>query len=203
MEPSADTSSPRKLALHACCGPCLIEPFDAFDQPDVDVTVVFCNANIQPAEEYETRKATLLQYAQRIGMTVVELPYDPDAWREATDEAETREQRCEACYLHRLGSVAKWAADNGCDSFATTLTISPYQDSDAIARIGADCAKHYGINYVHEDFTAQYAEATRRSRDEGMYRQNYCGCLPSRAEAQADRERRKAERQARRKAQHD
>lgn len=200
MELRRQTSRSCRIALHACCGPCLIEPFDVLNDVDADVTVVFANSNIQPSAEYETRKATLLDYAHRHGMTVVELPYDPDAWHAATSDAKTREHRCEACYRLRLEEVAIWASANGCDSIATTLTVSPYQDTDAIARIGAQCAGRHGLAYVHEDFTDRYAAATRRSRDEGMYRQNYCGCLPSLAEAEAQRERRKALRRAGREA---
>ena len=156
------------------------------------------NSNIQPAEEYELRKRALLEYAERRGVTVVELEYDPERWQQATRSARTRAQRCQACYRLRLESVATWAAANGVDAIATTLTVSPYQDADAIARAGDESARSHGVGYLHEDFTDRYLDATRRSRDESMYRQNYCGCLPSKAEAQAERELRRARRETNR-----
>ena len=45
-----------RLALHACCGPCLLEPLDAL-AAEHDVTVVYANPNIHPREEYERRSA--------------------------------------------------------------------------------------------------------------------------------------------------
>lgn len=183
-----------RLALHACCGPCLIEPFDAFAAEGFDTTVVFYNPNIQPAEEYERRRDALAEYASRHSVDVVELLYDPAEWREATQGASTREQRCERCYRLRLEAVARWAAANGCDVVSTTLTVSPYQDAVAITEAGEEAAAATDVDYAPRDFRDRYPFATRRSRDEGLYRQNYCGCLPSKAEAEQQRAERKAAR---------
>lgn len=196
MEPDRHIIEPAKagLALHACCGPCLIEPFDAFAAEGFDVTVVYFNPNIHPAEEYRRRLDTLREYADRHGIRVVELAYDPDRWNAAVAGAGSREERCRRCYELRLGAVADWAATQGVGAFGTTLTVSPYQDAGAIAAEGRRHAARTGVRYEHRDFRERYREATRRSRDEGMYRQNYCGCAPSEREAEADRERRRAER---------
>jgi len=72
------------------------------------------------------------------------------------------------------------------------LTVSPYQDAEAIAEEGARAAAQAGIAYLDRDFRDRYPEATRRSREEGMYRQNYCGCVLSDIEAQQQRSARKA-----------
>lgn len=53
---------------------------------------------------------------------------------------------------------------------------------------------------LFEDYRPFYDEATHRSRSLRMYRQNYCGCRFSDAEAAAERAERKAERAAARKA---
>ena len=53
---------------------------------------------------------------------------------------------------------------------------------------------------MERDFRDRYQQATQRSRELGMYRQNYCGCLLSDLEARADRERRREERRARKRA---
>jgi hypothetical protein len=81
----------------------------------------------------------------------------------------------------------------------TPLTVSPYQDADAIAQEGALAAAAAGIEFVRRDFTDRYPEATRRSRELGMYRQNYCGCVLSDLEAREQRETRRAERAAARR----
>lgn len=197
MEPNAE-NTPRRLALHACCGPCLLEPYDALAEEAASTVVVFANPNIAPAEEYALRRDTLRAYAADRGIDVVELPYEPDSWSAAVAGCADRGERCRACFELRLGQVARWAAENGCDAIATTLTVSPYQDPEAIRAAGTAAAEGAGVRWLDRDFRERYGEATRRSRELVMYRQNYCGCLPSRAEAQADRDARRAARAARR-----
>ena len=53
---------------------------------------------------------------------------------------------------------------------------------------------------LFEDYRPFYDEATHRSRELGMYRQNYCGCRFSDAEAAAERAERKAQWAAAREA---
>jgi predicted adenine nucleotide alpha hydrolase (AANH) superfamily ATPase len=50
------------------------------------------------------------------------------------------------------------------------------------------------VRFIVTDFRERYPEATRRSRELGMYRQNYCGCLPSMREAEESRARKREER---------
>ena len=186
------------LALHACCGPCLIEPYDAFVRDGHAVTVIYYNPNIHPAEEYLRRLATLRDYAVGHGVTVVELAYDPDAWTSAVAGASTRDDRCRACHQLRLSVVSDWAAAHGYDSVSTTLSVSPYQNVEVLAAAGESCSAAAGVAYLHRDFRDRYGDTTRRSREEGMYRQNYCGCSPSAEEARVERIERKAARQAQR-----
>jgi len=186
-----------RLLLHACCGPCLIEPLEQFSANADELAIVFTNSNIHPAEEYERRKDTLSAYARDAGATVVELAYDPAAWVEAVGPlARSGAERCRACYRLRLGEAARYAAENGYNALATTLTISPYQDHDAIRQEGQAAASQAGIEWIDRDFRDSYGEATRRSRELGMYRQNYCGCVLSDVEAREARVARRAERAA-------
>ncbi len=187
-----------KIALHACCGPCLLEPFDSLAAEADEVVVVYANPNIHPAEEYARRRDTLVAYAEDAHIRVVELRYDPSAWLEQVGPlANDREARCRACYRLRFGMVAEWAAANGMDALASTLTVSPYQNPEAIAEEGGRAAAAVGLAYLERDFRPAYPEATRRSRELGMYRQNYCGCLMSDVEARAERAARKAAKEAR------
>lgn len=174
-----------KLLLHACCGPCLLEPYDAL-AADHDVAVVYANPNIHPAEEYARRRDTLLAYTRAAGIAVTELPYEPEAWAAATAGLEPP-ARCHACYRLRIGMAAEEAARGGYEAVATTLTVSPYQDPDAIRAMGEEACAEAGVAFLVTDFRDAYPEATRRSRALGMYRQSYCGCAPSKAEADAER----------------
>jgi predicted adenine nucleotide alpha hydrolase (AANH) superfamily ATPase len=55
------------------------------------------------------------------------------------------------------------------------------------------------VEFLVTDFRERYGDATRRSRELGMYRQNYCGCRYSEDEAAGQRERRRTERAARKR----
>jgi predicted adenine nucleotide alpha hydrolase (AANH) superfamily ATPase len=185
-----------RIMLHACCGPCLLEPYDALAS-DHDVRVAYANPNIHPAEEFARRRDTLLAYASQRSIDVDVLPYDPDDWRVAVAGVEDdRSQRCRRCLALRLGMTARHAREQGFDAVATTLTVSPYQDPATIREAGEAACAEAGVAFLVTDFRDRYPEATRRSRELGMYRQNYCGCEPSRVEAEGQRERRRVERKA-------
>ena len=190
----SDQRTYRRLALHACCGPCLLEPLDALVSQAREVVIVFSNSNIHPADEYVRRRDTLMAYAEERGLQTVELAYRPDEWLGEVAETQSREDRCSACYRQRLTETAHWAADHGCDSLATTLTVSPYQDANRIEAEAEQAAAVAGLVYAGRDFRDRYREATSRSRELGMYRQNYCGCAMSESEARIEREARKAAR---------
>lgn len=188
---------PHHLLLHACCGPCLLEPLDALAAQADSVTVVFANPNIHPAEEYERRRDTLLAYAESLGIEVVELPYDLKAWDAQVAPLESAgEARCRACYRLRLGMSARYAGENGFDALATTLTVSPHQRHAAIQEEGCRAARAAGIRWLERDFRDRYRDSVVRSTSLGMYRQNYCGCSFSQREADAERAERKARRAA-------
>ena len=62
---------------------------------------------------------------------------------------------------------------------STTLAVSPYQLFEDCGELLCAFASKYGLEPVWQDFRPLYPEATRESRELGMYRQNYCGCLYS------------------------
>ncbi|MDR3687018.1 MAG: epoxyqueuosine reductase QueH [Coriobacteriia bacterium] len=188
---------PHRLLLHACCGPCLLEPLDALVAEADEVVIAFANPNIHPADEYERRRDTLIGYAAEVGVDVVELPYAPQVWEAAVAPlADAGAERCRACYRLRLGLAAQMAADGGFDALATTLSVSPYQDQAAINAEGRRAAAAAGVQWLDRDFRERYRDATTRSRELGMYRQNYCGCVFSQSEASAERQARKDARAA-------
>jgi predicted adenine nucleotide alpha hydrolase (AANH) superfamily ATPase len=193
----SDQTRPSRLLLHACCGPCLLEPLDALVGEADSVTIVFANPNIHPAEEYERRRDVLRAYAREAGVDVVELPYEPAEWERAVAPlAASGPERCRACYRLRLRAAARYAADNGFDALTTTLSVSPYQHHDAIQEEGERAAAGAGVAWLRRDFRERYRDSVVRSRELGMYRQNYCGCVFSRDEARIQREERKARKAA-------
>lgn len=197
-----------KLLLHACCGPCSLEPVRLLQQEGHRITIAFANPNIQPFDEYNHRLDTLRTWALSQGIDVVELTYDIDGWEQRVGALEEqgceREDRCRACYRMRLEHSARYAHEHGFEALSTTLAVSPYQFSEACHEELASVCAAFGLACIWQDFRPYYPQATTRSRELGMYRQNYCGCRYSKAEAQAEREQRrkeKAEREQQRQAQ--
>lgn len=197
-----------KILLHACCGPCSLEPVRLLSEEGNEIALFYANSNIHPQSEYAHRRDTLRAWADAEGIEVIEGIYDPDSWSVAVGSAESwgadHRERCRACYRLRLAEAAAYAQAHGFDALSTTLSVSPYQFTEVIDEEVRRAAETAGLIPVFRDFRANYPEATRRSRSLGMYRQNYCGCVFSDAEEAAEREeakrkraREKAERQAR------
>ncbi|MCL2745834.1 MAG: epoxyqueuosine reductase QueH [Coriobacteriia bacterium] len=180
--------------------------YDALIGEADQITAIFYNPNIAPEEEYNKRRDACAAYASKQGITFVEVDPDPSDFLDNGQKAEeaqvrdTCQQRCFSCYLRRLDKTAQWAMDNVTkggtyDSFATTLSISPWQNLEAINRAGAQIAQiHSGLTFVQFDFRSYYRDAQNKARISGIYRQNYCGCLPSKVEAEAHRAARRAAR---------
>lgn len=72
-----------KILLHACCGPCSLEPTRLLAEEGSTFAVFFTNSNIHPAEEYQHRLETIRQLANQRSYSLIEGVYDVDAW-EAT-----------------------------------------------------------------------------------------------------------------------
>ena len=63
--------------------------------------------------------------------------------------------------------------------FTTTLLYSKYQKHDLIREIGKNLSQQLGIFFYYQDFRAGWAEGVKISKELGMYRQQYCGCIYS------------------------
>ena len=186
-------SRPR-LLLHACCGPCSSAVLEQLCQY-FDITILYYNPNIWPAAEYRRREEELERFvaaAHPLGVTVVEDRYDPEEFYAAARglEAEPeRGARCTACYRLRMGRAAAYAAAYGFDWFASTLSISPHKDAERINQIGQELAAEYGVPHLPSDFKKKngYLRSLQLSAEYGLYRQDYCGCVYSHAQSEAER----------------
>jgi len=196
-----------RLLLHCCCGPCSLEVAEHLRSLGHTVTAWFFNPNIHPLEELARRQATMVEAARAAGLPVGFV--DPANGANAAPASGIRPadfllllarssgQRCQACYQLRLGEAARAARSLGYEGFATTLTVSPYQDPEAIREIGERAAQAAGVRFVFADLREHYHCGAQRARELGLYRQNYCGCVFSlleRAERRARREIEKATR---------
>jgi predicted adenine nucleotide alpha hydrolase (AANH) superfamily ATPase len=177
-----------RLLLHSCCGPCssyVIEYLSRY----FDITVLYYNPNVQPEEEFDKR----LIY-QRSLVENIRVPNPPsliaDEWhgddflnavRGLENEPEGGE-RCTECFRLRLEETARRAKEGDFDFFCTTLSVSPHKDAERINRIGAEMGEKYGVPWLPSDFKKRngYKRSIELSREYGLYRQDYCGCLFSR-----------------------
>lgn len=191
------------LLLHACCGPCSLEPVRLLRAEGFEPTICWTNPNIQPMAEHDRRLETLQAWARDVAqVAVIVAGDDRDAWERAVAPAAfDRDRRCRACYALRLAESCRVARDRGFAHISTTLAVSPYQLFDVCGDVLRSLAAAQGLTAVWRDFRPFYPEATRESRALGMYRQNYCGCRFSAAEAaierHAARDARKAEKATR------
>jgi predicted adenine nucleotide alpha hydrolase (AANH) superfamily ATPase len=181
-----------KLLLHSCCGPCSIYPIEYLKEEKIDIHGYFYNPNIHPYTEYVKRRDTLLEYYRELNM-----PYicnDEYRLEEFLRRVVNREtQRCSECYAMRLEETAKAAKKGGFDCYSTTLLVSPYQQHELIKDTGLLMGEKYGVQFYYADFRPGYRQATALSREKGMYRQKYCGCVYSEKERYLRRPKKKGE----------
>ncbi len=181
------------LLLHICCAPCSTATVEAWRRDAVGLTGLFFNPNIQPWEEHQRRYETVQAYAGIIGLPLIGEPhYDVTAWLRQVHGREEKGIRCHICIAQRLGHTAALAAASGFSAFSTTLSVSPWQDHEIIREEGERAAQEHGVDFRYRDLRPEYRHSIELSREAGLYRQNYCGCIFSEAEAAQERAERRA-----------
>ncbi|MBR5451512.1 MAG: epoxyqueuosine reductase QueH [Clostridia bacterium] len=165
-----------KTLLHICCAPCSVACIKQLREEGIEPVGFWFNPNIHPVTEYRNRRDTLVNYAKEIKMElVVNDTYGlRDFVRAVSDNILAR---CNYCYAVRLGETAKYAAENGFDSFTSTLFVSPYQDHELMIKVAKAAAQKYGVEFLYRDFRPRFREGQTEARNTGMYMQKYCGCI--------------------------
>ena len=166
-----------KLLMHTCCAPCSVYCIDSLRNENIEPTLYWFNPNIHPYIEYKTRRDTLIQYSDMVNAKlIINENYGlRDFCKNVSDDIDNR---CvNYCYPVRLEETAKFAKENGFDSFTTTLLVSPYQKHDAIHELGEKIAKEYGLNFIYRDFRVGFRDGQNKARELGLYMQKYCGCI--------------------------
>lgn len=90
-------------------------------------------------------------------------------------------ERCKVCYRVRLARAARAARDEGCEYLATTLTVSPHKRASIINPVGEEEASRFEVKFYAADFKKKdgFRKSCQLSKEWGLYRQNYCGCIYS------------------------
>lgn len=179
-----------RLLLHACCAPCSSYVLEYLSEY-FDITLYFYNPNIAPESEYAFRAEELRRLITEMPLAgdvnLVIADYNSDEFYNSVNGYEDLPEgggRCRICYRLRLERAADYANKNGYDYFTTTLTISPYKNSEWLNEIGAELSEEYGVEYLFSDFKKRngYKRSCELSEKYGLYRQDYCGCEYSKRE---------------------
>ncbi len=170
-----------KIVLHICCAVCAAGVAERLIAAGHEVRGFFYNPNIHPQEEYQIRLENAHQVAGILKFPLDVPPYAPEAWLTATKTLENEPeggQRCAVCFRLRLQETYRHLLDCGGDAFTSTLTVSPHKSALVINRAGKDIG---GDKFLARDFKKQagFQRTMELTRQWGLYRQQYCGCVYS------------------------
>jgi len=165
-----------RILLHLCCGPCAAFPVQDLRRAGREIAGYFYNPNIHPYKEFAKRLETSREFAAQAGL---ELIVDPAYTLEdfLGRALAAGGERCRACYELRLRRTARYARDHGFDSFTTTLLVSPYQKHDIVKEVGEAAAREAKVPFYYQDFRPGWPQGVEISKNLGLYRQPYCGCI--------------------------
>lgn len=181
----------KTVLLHVCCGPCSIMCIESLREEGFEVTGYFANPNIHPVSEYFRRREAMEQVAARMDLPMIwqDDVYNVPGWIEAVhamgiaDNAEYA--RCHYCYETRLALTCTVASARKFDAFTTSLLYSRHQQHEMIRKTGeivsssGDFAASDGYQaaFLYRDFRPFWQAGIDRSKEWGLYRQNYCACI--------------------------
>lgn len=180
------------LLLHACCAPCSSYCLEYLAK-HFDITVFFYNPNIYPEAEYTKRvleiQRLLKEMPVKHAVSFLEGVYEPARFfdiAKGLEKAPEGGERCFKCYRLRLEESARVAKEKSFSFFSTTLSISPLKNAEKLNEIGAELAQKYGVPYLFSDFKKKggYQRSIELSKQYDLYRQNFCGCVYSKRQAE-------------------
>ncbi len=178
------------LLLHSCCGPCSSHVLKILAMY-FDITIYYYNPNIYPDSEFVKRlnEQKKLINKMHLPIKVIEGAYDYNQYLthvKGLEHLGERSKRCYACYEFRLAEAFNYAKNHHFDYYTTTLSVSPYKNSDWINEIGSryqtDKCKYLYSNFKKKD---GYKDSIKLAKEYDIYRQDYCGCAFSIIEHEA------------------
>lgn len=176
---------PLRLLLHSCCAPCSSYVLETLSDY-FSITVFYYNPNIYPAEEYWKRVKEQEEFIKKLPVrypiSFLEGVYETERFYETVKGLEKIPEggeRCFACYRLRLTEALREAQKGKFDYMTTTLTISPMKNAEKLNEIGEELCRDASVCWLPSDFKKKngYKRSTEISREYGMYRQDYCGCV--------------------------
>lgn len=191
----------KTLLIHSCCAPCSSYVLE-YLREYFKITVFYYNPNITEQEEYRKRvqeqKDLIEVLNQEVGeekhIQFLEGTYEPQKFFESVKGLEQcleGGERCQRCFWLRLRETAVLAQQEAFDYFVTTLTISPLKNAEVINQIGKELEEEYDVKFLPSDFKKKngYLRSVELSAKYHLYRQDYCGCIYSKAQREKQIER--------------
>jgi predicted adenine nucleotide alpha hydrolase (AANH) superfamily ATPase len=172
------------MLVHICCSVdshFFLEKLQQ-DFPQEKLTGFFYDPNIHPYSEYQLRLLDVQRSCKKLGIEVLEGEYDFEAWMQAVRGLEKEPEkgaRCEVCFDKRFEVSAKKALELGEDKITTTLLVSPLKSQEQLKRSGDAFYEKYGVEFIAVDYRADGGtqDQSRVTKEEQLYRQDYCGCI--------------------------
>ena len=173
-------NSGKKVLLHSCCAPCSTTCIERLKE-HLNITVFYYNPNIDTEYEFNLRAKEQQRYCKKEDIDCIVYDYDKQAFMQSAKGLENEAEggkRCEKCFYLRLKKTALISKELGYDYFATTLTVSPLKNATLINKIGKQIESECGVRYLPTDFKKDngYLRSITLSKENDLYRQNYCGC---------------------------
>lgn len=172
------------MLVHICCSVdshFFLEKLQA-DYPDEKLTGFFYDPNIHPYSEYRLRYLDVERSCKKLGIELLEGEYDFEAWMAAVRGLEKEPEkgaRCEVCFDRRFDVSANKALELGEKKITTTLLVSPLKSQEQLKRVGDAFYKKSGVEFIAVDYRANGGtqDQSRVTKEEQLYRQDYCGCI--------------------------
>lgn len=142
----------------------------------------FYDPNIHPYLEYKLRLLDVERSCKKLGIKLLEGEYDFASWLESVKGLELEREkgaRCAKCFDFRFERSMQKAKELGLKKITTSLLVSPLKSQEQLIKSGLEYQKKYGVEFVYFDYRVDGGtqRQSQVSKEEQLYRQDYCGCM--------------------------
>ncbi|MCD6172898.1 MAG: epoxyqueuosine reductase QueH [Sulfurimonas sp.] len=172
------------MLVHICCSVdshFFLEKLQQ-DYPHEKLIGFFYDPNIHPYSEYQLRLLDVERSCKKLGIELLEGEYDYENWLQAVAGLENEPEkgaRCEVCFDKRFIVSAKKALEIGENKITTTLLVSPLKSQEQLKKVGDEFYKKHGVEFIAVDYRSDGGtqDQSRVTKEQQLYRQDYCGCI--------------------------
>ena len=166
-----------KLLLHVCCAPCSAGVIPVLKE-HFDISLFYYNPNTYPKDEYLLRAE---EFSKLTDLPLIVCDYNHNEFLNTIKGYENDIEhgtRCQKCIELRLMNSFQYAKMYDFDYVTTSLSVSPYKDSEFINNCGERLEQFYAVKFLYSDFKKDngFLNSINTSKQLGLYRQEFCGC---------------------------